>query len=97
MNRVLLVSHDPALALAVAAGGGVSHLVLLDAAAAVARGDHPLAGDLAEVLDAGTAIAVHDDAAARRGVREPSAGIKSVDLDEVADLVADAPGRVMWL
>lgn len=100
MSRVVLVSRDPWSALALGAGEGhASHVVLLDAAAAVARAGHPLAERVREALGAGTVVAVHDDAAARRGVvaGDLAAGIKSLDLDEIADLVADAPGQVMWL
>ena len=103
MVGVLLVSRDTAWALAVAGesrpAGDAVHVVLLDSAAAAARVTHPCAGAIRAALDAGAVVAVHDEAAQRRGMAagELVEGVKTVDLDEVADLVTDATGSVLWL
>ena len=103
MVGVLLVSRDTAWALAVARdprpAGTPVHVVLLDSAAAAARASHPCAAAVRRAIEAGAAVVVHDEAAQRRGMDAGDLveGVKTVDLDEVADLVADAVGRVMWL
>ena len=103
MVGVLLVSRDTAWALAVAReprpAGMPLHVVLLDSAAAAARATHPCAGAIRGAIEAGVAVVVHDEAVLRRGISSGDLidGVKTVDLDEVADLVADATGRVMWL
>ena len=102
MAGLTLVSHDPGWALE-AAGlsptATAAPIVLLDAAAAAARTHHPLADLVRNALDAGVVVAVHDEAAARRGLLPGDLvdGVKTVDLDEIADLVADATGAVVWL
>ena len=103
MVGVLLVSRDTAWALAVAReqrpDSSPLHVVLLDSAAAAARATHPCAAALRDAVHAGATVVVHDEAVQRRGMGAADLvdGIKTVDLDEVADLVADARGRVMWL
>lgn len=103
MVGVLLVSRDTAWALAVAQdprpGDAPLHIVLLDSAAAAARATHPCAPAVRQAIDAGATVVVHDEAVQRRGMRPGDLidGVKTVDLDEVADLVTDAEGTVMWL
>ncbi|MPZ73511.1 MAG: hypothetical protein GEU74_09820 [Nitriliruptorales bacterium] len=103
MAGLVLVSHDPGWALRVArqlrAGRTAAPIVLLDAAAAVARPTHPLADLVRQALDAGVWVAVHDEAALRRGLSAQALvdGVKTVDLDEIADLVAEATEAVLWL
>lgn len=103
MAGVMLVSHDPRWALQVARervpNGITAPIVLLDAAAAVARTTHPLADLVRQALDAGIVVTVHDEAALRRGLEAAALvdGVKTVDLDEIADLVADATEAVLWL
>ena len=103
MLSVVLVSRDTAWALALARaprdGSGSLHVVLLDASAGAARASHPCAGRIREALEAGVTVMVHDEAALRRGMTTADLveGVKTVDLDEIADLVAEAPGSVMWL
>ena len=74
-------------------------LILLDRAAAVARDTHPLAPLVLQAIEQGVVICVHDEAASRRGLSAATLvdGVKTVDLDEVADLVAGATEAVMWL
>ena len=103
MLSVVLVSRDPAWALAAAArprpAGAPLHVVLLDGGAGAARASHPCAARIRNALDAGVLVVVHDEAALRRGMTPDDLveGVKTVDLDEIADLVADAEGTVMWL
>ena len=103
MLSVVLVSRDPAWALAAARrprpADAPLHVVLLDSGAGAARATHPCASRIADALRAGVTIVVHDEAALRRGMGPTDLveGVKTVDLDEIADLVADAPGTVMWL
>lgn len=103
MLSVVLVSRDPAWALAAAArprpAGAPLHVVLLDAGAGAARATHPCARRIRDALGAGVLVVVHDEAALRRGMTPADLvdGVKTVDLDEIADLVADAEGTVMWL
>lgn len=103
MLSVVLVSRDPAWALAAARrprpAGSALHVVLLDSGAGAARSSHPCAARIRDAVDAGVTVVVHDEAALRRGMTAADLvdGVKTVDLDEIADLVADAPGTVMWL
>jgi predicted peroxiredoxin len=103
MAGLVLVSHDPEWALrsAVARPGGAqpAPVILLDRAAAVARDTHPLAPLVLQAVEHGVVIAVQDEAAARRGLSAATLveGVKTVDLDELADLVAAATEAVMWL
>lgn len=103
MGHVVLVSRDTTWALAVAErpapAASPVHVVLLDSAAAAARSSHPCAERIREALDAGVVVSVHDEAALRRGMgpSELVDGVKTVDLDEIADVVAEAAGAVMWL
>jgi len=96
---LVLVSHDPRTGLAVADRSPGTQVVLLDGAAAAARATHPLADRIRQVLAGDTVVVVHDEAAVRRGIAAGDLvdGVKTVDLDEIADLVTDAPGAVMWL
>ena len=103
MLSVVLVSRDTAWALALARVPRDSqvplHVVLLDASAGAARASHPCAAGIQEAIAAGASVTVHDEAALRRGMTTADLvdGVKTVDLDEIADLVADAGGTVMWL
>ena len=103
MVGVLLVSRDTAWALAVARdprpADAPLHVVLLDSAAAAARATHPCATAVRDAIAAGASVLVHDEAVQRRGMGADDLieGVKTVDLDEVADLVTDAAGTVMWL
>lgn len=103
MVGVLLVSRDTAWALAVARDPRPAdtplHVVLLDRAAAAARTTHPCAGAVRDAIEAGAAVVVHDEAVQRRAISAADlvSGVKTVDLDEVADLVTNAAGAVMWL
>jgi intracellular sulfur oxidation DsrE/DsrF family protein len=103
MRAVLLVSGDVDWALRVArawagAGDAVT-VVLLDAASMAVRSRHPQAAAVQETLGARVTVCAHDDALRRRGIGQAqlSAGVKVVDLEEVADLVADGSERVVWL
>lgn len=102
MTRVLLVSRDVAWALQLArqwVPGEATQVVLLDLAVASARAGHTDHAAVAAAVDAGVVVAVHAAAAARRalGPGELAEGVKVIDLDEIADLIADATGQVMWL
>lgn len=103
MVGLLLVSRDTAWALAVARNPRPAdaplHVVLLDSAAAAARATHPCAPAVRQAIEAGAVVTVHDEAVQRRGMDTSDLidGVKTVDLDEVADLVAGAVGQVMWL
>ena len=103
MLSVVLVSRDTAWALALARAPRDTqvplHVVLLDASAGAARASHPCAARIREAVDAGVSVTVHDEAALRRGMATADLvdGVKTVDLDEIADLVVDASGSVMWL
>lgn len=74
-------------------------VVLLDAAAATARSNHAGAASLERVIGAGAVVGVHDEAAARRGITSENivGGVKTLTLDEVADLIGDTTGTVVWL
>lgn len=102
MTRVLLVSRDVPWALTLAgkwAAGEPTHAVLLDRAVASARPGHAAQDHVTAALDAGVSVAVHAGAASRRamGPGEIADGVKVIDLDEIADLVGDATGQVMWV
>lgn len=103
MRTALLVSGDPVWALGLAsawvADGDAVTVVLLDAAAATARPGHPAAQALSTALAAGVAVSAHDDALRRRGLGRDTVveGVKVVDLDEVADLVAEGSDKALWL
>ena len=103
MAGLLLVSHDPEWALRAALAGSpgtpAAPLILLDRAAAVARDTHPVAPLVRQAIERGVVIAVHDEAASRRGLSAATLvdGVKTVDLDELADLVAAATEGVVWL
>jgi intracellular sulfur oxidation DsrE/DsrF family protein len=99
----LLVSVDLAWALELAhswvAAGDTVTLLLLDGAVASARSGHRSAPGLRAAQDAGVTVAAEERAAARRalGPQDLIDGVKVVDLDEVADLVADGADTVRWL
>jgi intracellular sulfur oxidation DsrE/DsrF family protein len=102
MARLVLVSSDAPWALRIAeqwASREPTQVVLLDAAAAIARASHPAHGAVASAAAAGVVIAVHSDAIVRRGMTSAdlAGGVKTIDLDEVADLIGDATGTVVWL
>lgn len=99
MASVLLVSNDLAWALRLAQSAAGAHLVLLDDAAAAARATHPLVPALRAASDSETLVWVHDEALARRGMTtaDVTDGVKTVTMDEIADLVGSSPGAVAWL
>ena len=103
MHIGVLVSTDVRWAAGLATqwivGGDEVTVVLLDAAAAAARRGHAESGTVAELLRGGAVVAAQADALRRRAIRSDQRveGVKVVDLDEVADLVADGTDKVMWL
>ncbi len=103
MQRALLTSADPALALRLAttwqAEGEAVTVVLLDAAAAAARPGHRRAGAVADAIEAGVRVAAERDALGRRGLDGAglAAAVGVVDLDDVADLVVTRGVRAVWL
>lgn len=101
MSRVLLVSRDVrwALQLAGRESGAPTQVVLLDRAVSAARPGHADHAAVTWAVDAGVVVAAHDAAAARRalGPGQLADGVKLVDLDEIADLIAETTGQVMWL
>lgn len=102
MNRLLLVSRDVPWALRLAEHflpGESAQVVLLDRAVASARPGHVDHDAVVAALDAGVVLAVDAGAAGRRAMdsAELADGVKIIDLDEIADLIADAPGQVVWL
>jgi intracellular sulfur oxidation DsrE/DsrF family protein len=103
MKAALLLSSaaesDLELAGSWAHAGDEVQLVLLDAAASVARVGHALQQTLRRLLDSGVMVAAHDDALRRRAIDAAALaeGVKVVDMDEIADLVAEGAQRVVWL
>jgi hypothetical protein len=103
MRITIMVSVDVPWALELAAGwcaaGEDVTLVLLDGAVAAARTGHLHAGGLGELLAAGGAVLAEEQALARRSLDSGRAvpGVKSTDLDQVADLLLDGSDRVVWL
>jgi intracellular sulfur oxidation DsrE/DsrF family protein len=99
---LLLSSHAAsglALARSWAETGDDVIVVLLDGAAPAARKGHRDAETLRAALAAGVGVTAHDDALRRRGIG-PGAladAVKTVDLDEVADLVAEGADKAVWL
>lgn len=98
MSHVLLTSQQPDEALGLAATwaqrGEPVTVVLLDGAVAVLRAGHRCAGCVAAARDAGARVLADADAAAERMVTAD--GVDLVDLDAVAELIADAESRVQW-
>ncbi|MGH3112990.1 MAG: DsrE family protein [Gaiellaceae bacterium] len=103
MRIALLVSTDLAWALQLArlwtAEGDDVTVVLLDAAAAAAREGHGHAEAVNAAMAGGVAVVAHTDALRRRaiGPERRLAGVKTVDLDEVADLVTEGADHVISL
>lgn len=103
MRVALLLSRDPAgglaLARAWAADGDDVTAVLLDGAAAAARAGHVHADVVAGALRDRVAVSALDEALGRRGIAADALvdGVKRVDLDEVADLVAEGADKAVWL
>lgn len=103
MRVALLVSAEPtwALRLAVTWTDAGDHVtaVLLDRASASARAAHADSGAVAEALAAGVSVLAAEDALRRRGISAATLadGVKTTDLDEIADLVADGADKVVWL
>lgn len=103
MRTALLVSRDLGwpltLARAWAGAGDAVTVVLLDTAVAAARRGHVDAAGLQAALAAGVVIAAEERALERRALPADRLleGVKVVDLDEVADLVADGADRAVWL
>lgn len=102
-HTALLVSGDVPWALSLAAawvGAGDSvTAVLLDTAVTAARPEHLDAPALRAALQAGVALAVEEHAMLRSGLRAERLveGVKVLDLDEVADLLADGADKAVWL
>jgi len=101
--RVTVLASDPArwileTAQGWAAAGDLPTVVLLDAAAALARRGHPDADVVRAAQAGGVTVAVHDGALLRRGVAPAAVadGVTVVDLDEVADLVTTGADRALW-
>jgi len=103
MRVALLVSTDLVwavdLAIAWREQGDEVTIVLLDAAAAAARQGHTEGAAVSEAVERGLAVLAHDDALRRRAIwaDRTLAGVKPVDLDEIADLVTEGAEKVMWL
>jgi intracellular sulfur oxidation DsrE/DsrF family protein len=99
----LLISSDArgglALGTAWADAGDEVAVVLLDAAAGSARQGHRDEPVLGAALAAGVSVAALDDSLRRRGVGGDllADGVKSTNLDEVADLVAEGAEKAVWL
>lgn len=103
MRIALLVSTDLPWALQLAclwaAQGDHVTVVLLDAAAAAARQGNLHAHAVSQTMTAGTAVVAHTDALRRRAI-DPERrieGIKTVDLDEIADLITEGADHVICL
>lgn len=101
MSHVLLTSQQPDEALGLATtwarDGARVTVVLLDGATAVLRPGHQAAERVAAACAAGATVLAHADAVAERTIRDaPVDLVDLVDLDGVADLVADADSRVQW-
>lgn len=103
MRAALLLSSaveaDLDLARSWARAGDDVQLVLLDAAAGMARAGHALGEALRRLSEDGVTVAAHDDALRRRAIDGDALaeGVKVVDMDEIADLVAEGAQRVVWL
>ena len=101
-QRILLVSRDVPWALRLALQWTTrepTQVVLLDGAVASARPGHADHAAVAAAVEGGVVVAVHAAAAGRRalGPGQLADGVKVVELDEIADLISDASGQVMWL
>jgi hypothetical protein len=100
MTRTLLVSRRPveglSLAARLAGSGDTVTVVLLDAAASIARPGHEDGVSIADAARAGVTVLAHDEALQRRSVREPTEHVKVVDLDAVADAVIEGADWVVW-
>lgn len=98
MTSVLLTSQQPMEALGLAAswarGGDRVTVVLLDTATAVLRAGHRAADGLHAAREAGARVLAHSDAVAERAIA--ATDVELVDLDRIADLVADEQSRVQW-
>jgi intracellular sulfur oxidation DsrE/DsrF family protein len=99
--RVTVVASDPGrwvleTAAAWVRQGDVATVVLVDAAAALARPGHPEHGAIAAALAGGVKVAAHEAALRRRGVGAVADGVRVVDLDEVAHLVTAGADKALW-
>jgi intracellular sulfur oxidation DsrE/DsrF family protein len=98
MSHVLLTSQQPDEALGLATtwvqGGAEVTVVLLDGATAVLRAGHRTAARVDAARAAGVTVLAHADAVAERTIRD--APVDLIDLDAVADLVAEPGSRVQW-
>ena len=101
MAVLALVSSDCAAALDLVdvwlGSGQAVEVVLLDAAAATVRPGHIAAPRILRAIDAGAVVRAHDEAVVRRGIAVPLDGVKTVTLDELADLIGDTTAAVVWL
>lgn len=97
MISVLLTSQQPVEALGLAASwsqaGDQVTVVLLDSATAVLRAGHRAADGLHAARAAGARVLAHGDAVTERAV---ATDVELVDLDRIADLIADEQSRVQW-
>jgi hypothetical protein len=103
LRIALLVSTDLPWALQLArlwtARGDHVTVVLLDAAAAAVREGHLHSQAVSDAMAAGSYVVAHTDALRRRaiGPERRVAGVKTVDLDEVADLITEGVDHVISL
>ncbi|MGH8898886.1 MAG: DsrE family protein [Egibacteraceae bacterium] len=103
MRIVLLVSTDLPWALQLAslwaAQGDHVTVVLFDAAATAAREGHHHAEAVSKAMTAGAIVVAHTDALRRRaiGPERRIGGVKTMDLDEVADLITEGADHVISL
>ncbi len=99
MRVTVLLSSRVAEALEIVTGwaraGDTVTVVLLDAAVAVARSGHSDEGALRAALDAGVLVLAHDEAIRRRAV-DGGARVKTVELDEIADLLTTGADKTVW-
>lgn len=103
MRVTALVSVDVPWAIQLVEGwralGDDVTVVLLDGAVAAARAGHLHAEPIGALLAAGVSVLVEEQAVARRALAADRTvpGVKSTDLDQVADLLLDGSDRVVWL
>lgn len=74
-------------------------VVLCDAAAPLARHDHPQAHLIQALQAAGATVFAEQAACERRGIEPERLGssIRLVHINEVADVLVDSTTKVVWL
>lgn len=103
MHLVVLISRAPTWALRLAsqwaASGDTVTAILCDHGAALARPGHQEADAVSDAIGHGVMVRAHDDALRRRALPQARLlpGVKAIDLDEVADLVAVSADQAVWL